>query len=82
LTIHASKKKTDDTGTLPIITCSFCGAKILFISDVKVMGEAIEAHVEEHMQKSKDPTKSAQEAERIYIDLISQVFDIASKSQV
>lgn len=76
------KRETIDTGRLPVITCSFCGAKILFISDVKVMGEAIEAHVEEHMQKSKDPTKSAQEAERIYIDLISQVFDIASKSQV
>jgi hypothetical protein len=79
---NVSKKKIDDTGTLPIITCSLCGAKILFISDAKVMGEAIEAHVEKHMQKSKDPAESASEAERVYIDLISQVFDTASKSQV
>ena len=44
------------------------------------MGEAIEAHVEEHMKKSKDPAESASEAERVNIDLISQVFDIANKS--
>ena len=68
-----------DSGRLPVITCSFCGAKILFISDAKAMGEAIENHVEEHMKKLKDPTEEAAESERVYVDLISQVFDKASK---
>jgi hypothetical protein len=79
LNSHVSEKKTPDSGKLPVITCSFCGAKILFISDARVMGEAIENHVEEHVKKIKDLTQGAAESERVYVDLISQVFDKASK---
>ena len=74
------KRETIDTGRLPVITCSFCGAKILFIPDAKVMGEAIETHVEEHMKKIKDPAQGAAESESVYVDLISQVFDKAAKT--
>ena len=77
---QVSKKKTIDIGRLPVITCSSCGAKILLILNVKAMGEAIEAHVEEHIQKVKDPSEGVEESERIYIDLISQVFDKVSKA--
>jgi hypothetical protein len=74
-----SEKKMPDSGRLPVITCSFCGVKILFVSNAKVMGEAIENHVEEHVKKIKDPAQGAAESERIHVDLISQVFDKASK---
>ena len=65
---------------LPHITCSLCGTKILLIPDVKFMGNAIETHVEEHLRKVKDPAQAQAEAENIYFDLISQVFNKATET--
>lgn len=47
---------------------------------VKLMSEAIEAHVPKHKQKVKDPKAAEAEAERISDDLITQVLDKASKA--
>ena len=44
------------------------------------MSEAIEAHVETHKQKVKDPKEAEAEAERIRDDLIAQVLEKASKN--
>ena len=76
--VHVSKKKPNGNAGLPVIKCS-CGAEILLVPDVKLMSEAIEAHVEEHKQKVKDPKEAEAEAERIRDDLIVKVLNKASK---
>jgi hypothetical protein len=59
-----------------------CGAEILFLPDVRAMGQAIEVHVAAvHMQKSKDPAGAAAEAERVRDALIAQVFSKAIESE-
>lgn len=45
----------------------------MMMPNVKVMSEAIKAHVAGHVKKMKDPAKAAAEAERIQDDLIAQV---------
>ena len=77
---NKSKKTAINNCMLPCINCSICGTKIVLVPDPKFMGNAIEDHVEEHMRKVKDPTEAEAEAEHIYVDLISQVFDKASKT--
>ena len=62
-----------------MIKCS-CGAEILLVPNVNAMSEAIEAHVEKHIQKIKDPKAAEAEAERIRDHLIIQVLDEASKA--
>jgi hypothetical protein len=47
--------------------------------DVKMMGEAIEAHVEWHKRKVKDPLKVEEEAGRLRDSLTGQVLEKASK---
>ena len=61
-----------------MIRCS-CGVEILMVPNVKRMSEAIEAHVEQHKQKVKDPAQAATEAERVRDELIAQVLDKASR---
>jgi len=56
---HVSKEKTNDKSALPSIKCS-CGAEILLVHNVKLLSEAIEAHVEEHKQKVKEPKRLKQ----------------------
>lgn len=51
----------------------------MLVPNVKLMSTAIEAHVEEHKKKIKDPDKAEAEAERIRDDLIVKVFDKASE---
>lgn len=65
-------------GKLSVIKCSRCGAEILLVPDAKLMGEAIEAHVEEHKSKAKTRAE-AESLEKIRDDLILQVFDEASQ---
>ena len=79
MNIHVPTKKTNRNTMLPIIKCS-CGARILLVPNVKLMSTAIEAHVEEHKRKIKDPDKSEAEAERIRDDLIAKILDKASES--
>ena len=76
---HIAKKKIGGDKGLPMIKCS-CEAKIMLVPNVKLMSEAIEAHVEKHKQKVKDPKAAEAEAERIRDYLIMQVLDKASKA--
>ena len=76
---HSSKKKISGNKSSPMIKCS-CGFEILLVPNVKVMSEAVEAHVAEHQQKIKDPKAAEAEAERIRDDLIMQVFEKASQA--
>jgi hypothetical protein len=62
---------------LPVIRCE-CGQKILLVPDAKVMGEAIDVHVELHKRKVKDAAKAEGEAERIRDILTGKVLDKAS----
>ena len=52
-----------------------CGTEILILPDVKTLGNAIEAHVTQHIQKMKTPAPAAAaEAESLRDTLIAQVF--------
>jgi len=53
-----------------------CGAEILLLPNVKTMGNAIEAHVTQYIQKLKTPAKAAAaETESLRArTLIAQVF--------
>jgi len=62
-----------------VIKCSSCGAEILLVPNVKLIGEAIETHVEEHKLKVKNPAEADSEAELIRDDLITQVLKKASE---
>lgn len=59
---------------LPIIKCE-CGAEILLIQQVDLMGKAIDSHVEEHRARVSDPIKADALAKRIEDHLIKQVFE-------
>ncbi len=59
---------------LPIIKCE-CGAEILLIPQVELMGKAINNHVEEHRARVSDPIKADVLAKRIEDLLIKAVFD-------
>ena len=78
---HIAKKKIGGDKGLPVIRCS-CGDEIMLVPNVKLMGEAIEAHVVKHLQKVKNPkeAKAKAKAECIRDDLIKQVLDLASKA--
>jgi hypothetical protein len=51
----------------------------LLVPNVKLIGEAIETHVEEHKLKVKNPAEADSEAELIRDDLITQVLKKASE---
>jgi hypothetical protein len=59
---------------LPVIKCE-CGAEILLIPQVELMGKAINSHVEEHRATVSDPIKAEFLAKRIEDLLIKAVFD-------
>ena len=61
---------------LLVIKCE-CSYKILLVSDLQAMSQAIEKHVLEHKNKCTDDA----EAVRIEDALISQVFDKAAESK-
>ena len=61
----------------PLIICE-CGAEILLIPNLELMGQAIEAHIEEHKQMEPNKSKAETTAERIRTLLIAQVLEKAS----
>lgn len=63
---------------LPVIKCS-CGTEILLVPNVKLMNEAIEAHIIEHTKNCKTQKEAEDEAECIRDDLIIQILEKASK---
>ena len=76
---RVSRKKSSTKDKVAVIRCMRCGAEIIVESNVKLMSEAIEVHVEQHRSKLKNPLKAEAEAVQIQDDLIAQVFDAASK---
>ena len=77
--MNTAKSKKQAKNGLPVVKCE-CGAEILLVTNVKVMGEAIETHVELHRRKLKNPVDAEVEAERIRDFLIGQVLDKAGDS--
>jgi len=63
---------------LPIIRCE-CGAEILLVNQVELMGRAIEFHVEEHRATVSDPIEAEAMCKHIEDYLIKQVLDKAAK---
>jgi hypothetical protein len=52
-----------------------CGAEILLIQQLGLMGKAIDNHVEEHRATVSDPIKAGALAKRIEDRLVKQVFE-------
>ena len=52
----------------------------MLVPNVKLMSEVIEAHVEKHKQKAKDPKTAQEIAECVRDDLITQVLKKASRT--
>jgi len=76
--VSSSKKENGSKKELPIIKC-FCGAKILLVSNVKLMSKAIDTHVEKHKRKVKDPAEAEKESDKVSEYLIMQLFEKVSK---
>lgn len=72
-------RKSSISEKVPVIKCCSCGAEIIMIPNVKLMSEAIEAHIEKHRLKMRNCAKAEAELEHIRDDLITQVFDKASE---
>ena len=72
-------KKSSEKEKVTVVRCSKCGAEIMVEPNVKLASEAIEAHVEQHISKLKNPAKDETQADRIRDDLIAQVFVETSK---
>ena len=47
----------------------------MIVPNVKLMSQAIEAHILKHKKKAKDPKEAEIEAERIRDELITQILD-------
>jgi hypothetical protein len=73
-----ANKKKKEAASLPVIKCT-CGKEILLVPNVKVMNEAIETHVLEHIKDIKSPKEAEVEAERVRDDLIIKVLEKASE---
>jgi hypothetical protein len=76
--VNSSESKRKCKQRLPLIRCS-CGAEILLVPNVKMMGEAIENHADAHKQKVKDHEEA--EAERVRNDLIVKTLEKACSSR-
>ncbi len=76
---HRNLGKKPVKKRLLVVRC-ICGAEILLIPNVKLMSEAIEAHVEEHIKNIVDPQEAEKEAERIRDDLTIKVLETAAQA--
>lgn len=74
------EKEMSKLGKLPpnrkgsVIKCE-CGFEIPLIPDAKAVGVTIDAHIEEHRKKHKDPKEGEREAKRIHDYLFTALFD-------
>ena len=57
-----------------VIRCE-CGFEIPVIPDAKAVGVTIDAHIEEHRKKHKDPKEGEKAAQHIHDYLFSELFD-------
>ena len=78
MNVHTSETKHKCKAGLPVIRCS-CGAEILLVPNVKLVGEAIENHADAHKQKVKDPEEAEAETEKIHNELIVKILEKACR---
>lgn len=64
---------------MSVIKCR-CGKEILLLPNARHMGEAIEAHVEEHRKRIKNHREAQVEADEVSDDLIMQVLTKACEA--
>lgn len=57
-----------------VIKCE-CGFEIPVLPDVQAVGSTIDAHIEEHKRKQKDPTKSESDAKHVQDYLFRKLFE-------
>jgi hypothetical protein len=57
-----------------ILRCE-CGFEIPVIPDIKAVGTAIDAHIEEHRKKHKDLEEGEEAAKHVHDYLFSELFD-------
>jgi hypothetical protein len=57
-----------------VIKCE-CGFEIPVVADVKMLGRAIDEHVEEHKRNCLDPENAEIAANRIQDNLFKQLFE-------
>jgi bifunctional ADP-heptose synthase (sugar kinase/adenylyltransferase) len=76
---HTQKKKIVVDANMPVIEC-FCGAKILMTPNVKEMGQAIEAHAEEHAKNYKTKKEKDEASEKVRDYLISGLLSKVSEA--
>jgi hypothetical protein len=72
------KRKSKDS--LKKVKCE-CGKEILLVPDLKAMTNAIEAHVQEHSKKLRDPILASIESDRLWNVLVALVFKQASSNE-
>jgi len=63
-----------------MIRCE-CGKELMLVPDVKAMGNAIEVHVANHLQKGQASKCTDADAERLRDALIAQVLKILGQSE-
>ncbi|HEX7483350.1 MAG TPA: hypothetical protein VF350_07775 [Candidatus Bathyarchaeia archaeon] len=64
-----------------IIKCE-CGFEILVIPEMETVGSTIDAHVEEHRRKQKDPTKGEVAANHIHDFLFKKLFQKIAQMEI
>lgn len=57
-----------------VIRCE-CGFEILVIPDAEAVGISIDAHIEEHKRKHKDPVEAEKTAQHIHDFLFAVLFE-------
>ncbi len=60
--------------TLCEITCE-CGFEIPIVPNAEIVGNAVDAHAEEHKRRKSNEIKGKKEAERIRNLLIQKIFE-------
>ena len=66
-------------GTLPIIRCT-CGASILLLPDLKAMNKAIENHLAQHKELSREFSLQLKGTDKTRKFLLHQLFDLVAET--
>ena len=76
-----SQKNFHSYESRSIIKCE-CGFEILVIPEMETVGNAIDAHVEEHRRKQKDSTKGEIAANHIHDFLFKKLFQKIAQTDI
>ena len=77
--VKSTRRKKPVDSKLPLIRCSRCGAEITLVPNLKLLSDAIEAHIDLHMARMQNAANAEAQAEQIRDDLIKQVLEKASE---